>query len=879
MARHCQLRPVDQSRGEVCIAQNLRAGTLAGVLGLGYGTSTPMRRSPAAGAGRMPAMLLPVLTLAASLVGCRPDVPLAPHGVRQLAIVLFTDTLRPGALVQALAFPLNADGDIVDAPVNWQSLTPTKLLVDQGGSIRALAPGVGVIRASVGSVIAERSIHLVNPPVASLVTSADSLLLELPGSVTQLTIEPFDADGVPIVGVSPLWQSDASRIAGVNGAGVVTPVAVGRTTLRVTVDGVTKRIPVRVVPVASATAPTLSSVTPAVIVPGVAFALRGTQLKPAGNGTAILVDGRPTQLLSVSDTLVTAVLSASGQSCEPSSNIAVQVSTSGGVAAIAARLELAPLRQPAVGEALILTGAADPRCLELPGDGEYLVSVINTSRALGAGTASLSLAGLAGVGEPVTIVAPQLPALPSAMSAHLRTLEASRRAVATAPIRSRVMAELQVAPVGELSALRVPNLDAANSCASFRPIHARTVYAGTRVFIVEDSSSQLGATPLLTRTMDVELQELGTEIDNVIWPIISQFGDPLVMDNRLDDNDRIVIAITPELHTMLGGAILGAVVSCDFYARSQFASSNVGEIMYLQAPRLREGEDAAAALARWRHAVRGTIAHELKHVVSFAEHIVRNLPLEEVWLEEATAQHAEELFTRVLTGASPTGDTPYETIRCEILSTQGDGGCLDTPALMRPTLDALWDFLVSPSTRSPLGPASAGDFSFYGSGWSLLRWAIDHGPLSEAAFTQQLTVSTQSGVANLEARAGRSWDEMLARWSLAVATDGRSGFAGADPTLRLPSWNVGSLFAGLCGDLGPCSGGVTSGARYTRADPVQPIQAPLEFALDIPDLVPGGFQLVRVPATGLGTRRFLRLSTASGAPLPNTARLAILRIN
>ena len=60
---------------------------------------------------------------------------------------------------------------------------------------------------------------------------------------------------------------------------------------------------------------------------------------------------------------------------------------------------------------------------------------------------------------------------------------------------------------------------------------------------------------------------------------------------------------------MQGGAVLAAVVTCDFYARAQFAASNIGEMLYLKVPTMTGELDAATAIARWRHAVRGTLAH------------------------------------------------------------------------------------------------------------------------------------------------------------------------------------------------------------------------------------------------------------------------------
>src|SRR5690606_15727970 len=150
--------------------------------------------------------------------------------------------------------------------------------------------------------------------------------------------------------------------------------------------------------------------------------------------------------------------------------------------------------------------------------------------------------------------------------------------------------------------------------------------------------------------------------------------------------------------------------------------------------------------------------------------------------------------------------------------------CLDTPTMMRPALAGLYRFLDAPQAHSPLGSVAPGDDSYYGSAWSLLRWAMDHAAIDEASFTRALSTSGQSGLANLEARAGRSWDEILARWSLATITDGRSGLEADDPSLRFRGWQLGALFEGFCGDLGGCGGGGGGGGVngvFGRAHPAR----------------------------------------------------------
>ncbi|MCW5825595.1 MAG: Ig-like domain-containing protein [Gemmatimonadaceae bacterium] len=814
-----------------------------------------------------------------AMLGCRDERPLGLRDVKQVAVVALADTVRPGQTAALAAVALNITGDLLDVPVLWRSLTPALASVDADGTVLALAPGIATIRATAGSVFADQRLFLVNPPTAALADLPDSLILTLPGPSVRVTPSPLDALGASIIGAPSHWATDAARIAVVSADGIITPIAIGRAVLTVQVDAVSRTMPVRVTPTPSATAPVVTDVSPLLIHPGEPITIRGSGFTPGSNGPSVLLDGRALLVTSLSDTLITAVLAPAGLPCLPTSDVFLQVTTEGGIAAQKARLQVAPQRNPAAGTAELFLSAAAAGCVELPGEGHYIVTVVNAGRALGSGGISTQVEGLAGVGAP-SVLAGLTAVGGLAGSAHASLLEQSRAQVQTLQLAPSGTARpaLQLPAAGGITAVRIPDLDAANFCASFRPIDARVVYLGSKIAIVEDTTTVLGGVPTLAGTMDAAIAALGAEVESVIWPLLARFGDPLVMDSRLDANGRVVIVLSPVMNQLRNGEVLGAVVSCDFFPRAQLPSSNVGEMLYLQVPTSTAAGMAPGTLERWRHEIRGTIAHELKHVVSFAERIVRGQLPEESWLEEAGALHAEELYARAVLGLSPTGNTGYAAIRCEVLVLEGAGGCLGTPRLMRPHAEELWRFLAASQLRSPLGPSISGDRSYYGSAWSLLRWALDHAATSEAAFTTAMTNGGLSGVANLEARAGRNWDDMLLRWSLALATDGRADLSVTDPTLRFPSWDVASLFAGFCADLGSCAGGSASSGLFTREHPLQARVAVGNFTYSTANLPPGGFSVIDIAPGNAGTRRLLRLSGPNGTALNPNVRLAVLRV-
>lgn len=815
-------------------------------------------------------------------LGCDTTGPEQPGLVRELRVLVPSDTVRPGTAFRATALALDAAGEPRDAPVLWLSETPQLLAVDARGNVEVLAPGTGVLRASVGALVARRSLVLRNPVAATLELASDTLELTLPGVPQAVNVVARDSAGELLVGATITYGIEAPRIATVSAAGVVTPVASGSTVLRATLDGVQGTRVVRVRAAGGSTAPVVDVIEPSVILPGQAFAVRGRRFGNTAAGVNVLVDGLPVAVTSVNDTLLTAALPAAGLPCLPTRDVDLQVSTAGGVGAAATRLQVAPQRALAVGQALLLPSAAASACNELVhGEGQYLVSVVHTARALGAGAASFTVDLRSGDGSAGATLrlSPPPTQLAATRSAHALRLHTAHAAVQGAQPAQTPGATLQLPPLGGIVEVRVPDLDSPNLCSSFTPIRARTVYLGSHVAILEDTArtAEFGAT--LAGSMDAAIQALGAEVDQVIWPLVAATGDPLVMDSRLDANGRVVLLLTPRLNAVQGGAVLGAVVTCDFFPRAQFASSNVGEMLYLQVPtRSGEGLDEGT-VGRWLHELRGTVAHELRHVVSYGERIVRGQPLEEPWLDEALARTVEERYARQMVGLGDGLTATYADIRCEAAVLLGEPACDGYPRLLRPHFDGLFRFLTLSPWRSPLGPVDAGDDSFYGSGWSLLRWVLDQrAGGSETDLLLGLTRSGSAGAANVELASGRSWDDILTRWSLALLLENTVGPVTADPSLQLPSWDLRDVLSGFCDDLGAC-GGRNVDPVFTRPDPLRPVEVTTAGAtLQIDALLPGGFVAVDVAPAASGSRRLLRLTPTGSSVLPAELRLALVRV-
>ena len=867
--------------------------------------------------------LLPLFVVGVALA-C--DVaPTGNSGVRAIQVSAPVTQLRPGSFLQASADPIDASGKVVEGvKATWRSLTPATLDVNGDGFMLGRAPGVGIARASVGSVSAELRIDLVNPPITSITLDGDTVRLLLPGGQATLRATARDAAGIALIGPMLQWESSAARIAAVTTTGVVTAVAVGSTRITVRGDGRSASTLVLVEAPSSATSPIITGIAPVVALPGQTVIVNGSGFSATRTANTVMIDGVAIPVSAASATQLTlAIPAAAAFPCQSIRTVALQVGTAGGIGVAPVVLRVATNLTLAVGQSAVLASAVDARCNELaPAAGRYVITVPNAARALGApsiavelrGEATAAPAALAPDAAAVSLRAAAAVSLRNAAAvaaqarraraeglqwtglrerrtqararAHLLLLEANRDVAAQArrtlpEVRTPGVPSLQVPTAGSVLSVRIPAIGQPNFCDNFTAIGARAVFVGERVVVLEDTSAVLDGQPTLARQMDAAYAALGAELDVAGWTAVQSFGNPLVMDSRLDDNGRVMIVFTPRMNQKLNGSVLATVVNCDFFARAQFAASNLGEYLYAQVPTSLAAGMAPGTVTRWRHEMRATIVHEIKHVTSFAEHIVRGRPLEESWLEEATARDAEELYARAVYGVARSANAGFAaTLACELRS--GDPAypaCADAPRAMRPHVEALWDYLSSPTNHSPLGPIAAGDFSFYGSGWALTRWLVDQDALAEPAFFTAITTSGQSGVANLEGRTGRSWDEMLAEWSLAMVTDDRAGLVTASPRLRFPAWDLRSIFQGLCDVLGNCVTLPGVPSPFTRAFPVQFLTLEAgPFSVEYGEIVPGGFATVELVVSAATARQVLELRGYRGAALPAGVRLAIVRV-
>ena len=853
--------------------------------------------------------------------------------MKSITVTLSAPQILVGATAQASALLVDASGSaITDRIPTWTSLAPAIVSVTSTGTITGLQAGGAVVRATSGSATGDATIVVTNPSASGISLSRDTATVFIPNGAVQLIPTVKDLNGGIIRNPTIFWQSTAPLIATVNAQGLVTGVAVGTATILASVDGFSAQTVVTVKATTNSSAPIVVAINPATLRPGGTFTVVGNNFAPTVVGNAVVVDGVTVTVTAATANALSVTLPTNGFSCDPTRTVFLQITVNGLIGGGSAPLQVARVRTLAPGQSVIISSAGDVRCNELPPTGgRYVLSVYNAFRTAvtpgATGSAAVNVRGATGgtlsiaqsaqpraatlsarpawhggaplIGSQAFGAAMNLQRARDAGDAHARILErnieylranapairarlgvAGRLGASAAP-RSAATAS-QIATIGSITSVKIPNLDAASPCSVNIPISVRTVFVGAHSIIVEDTASTFNGKATLQGQMNASYATLGQEFESVMYPLLTgNFGNPLVLDAQLSGTGKVVMVFSPRVNAMQQGRVQGFTVTCDFQTVAQAPSSNVGEYFYALVP-TSPGTGYADTETRdsWLHNVRATIVHEVKHLVQFGERLARGLSFEELSWEEGMARNVEELYARTFYGTLTKQNTTYAaSVGCDLrFASATPPQCVNRPLLMLRHFDALYQYLGGPEGLSPLGRAFGADATFYASAWSIERWANDHFAASESQFLKDWTVSTATGVANLEARTSHAWEEMLGEWSLALYLDDAPGFVPENPRLRFPSWNLPDMWLGLCTDEGPCANPNTFPQFYPRANPFQPRLLSFgTFAVNTPAIAGGSFSILDISGTQPGSQ-VIEVRSLTGGDPASTIRLAIVRV-
>lgn len=771
--------------------------------------------------------------------------------------------------------------DVALAWTAWSSSDPAVASVTDGVVV---AHGEGVVEITATSrEVSGTSAITVDQVVVGIDLYPGAPVMVI-GETLDVTVEAVDARGAAVdTALSLSWTSDNTAVATVSGSGVVTAQGNGITTVTATAGPFTGQatVDVRIGP-----RPSISDIQPALLGAGDTATISGADFGTDPSVVEVTVAGVATDLLTVTDGQLTVALPPpEAFPCAPTGDGDVVVDVDG-LDTSAPHLVAGAAQHPLpVGSSVALTGG-DVACNELTEPGTYVLSVFNASTSP-VSTTGFQLRGssadAATAGDRVRprIEAfarqPQPEPAPEA-DAHYRILEQNRRLVEELGGPGRrsgaVDARLAAETVGELRTFRIPNLDESDICAGYIEVTARAVFVGDNGVIWEDTLAPLAG------EMDARWNEIGAEYDNVMHQLLlDNFGDPLAFDDQLDGNGLFYMLFSEVVNDFEEAAVSGFVFSGDFYSRNLCAASDHGEIFYGRvATRAGDGYDSGR-VGDWAWRMRSTVIHEVKHLTAYANKFdvnPSNPNLEEPGLEEATARLAEEFFGRALQGYGQAGNVTYdESIDCERRVGPANPVCDEVPVIMAKHYSGINEYMKTPALLSPFGRVDGEDFSFYGSGWQWVRWAVDHSGIAEPDFIKPLIREpTLTGPANLADKAGRTIPEMLADYTLALAIDDHpSGTVPDRAQLTLPSWDTRDIFQGLH----DAYAGTSLASTYPTPWPLATQGlAGGAFQVDVPAVRGGAAALFEL--SGTTGAQLLELLSAAGGTAPQSLGLAIVRI-
>ena len=132
-------------------------------------------------------------------------------------------------------------------------------------------------------------------------------------------------------------------------------------------------------------------------------------------------------------------------------------------------------------------------------------------------------------------------------------------------------------------------------------------------------------------------------------------------DSKLSNIGKVTVVITPRLNADSG--IAAFVNPCDWLNET---GSNLTETIYNWVADSVNGYP----LSLWEKFIRPTLAHESKHVASFAQRYSDGGVFETVWLEEGTAQMSSEIWMRNFDQTAWKSSADFDaTLGCEFVTT------------------------------------------------------------------------------------------------------------------------------------------------------------------------------------------------------------------
>lgn len=481
------------------------------------------------------------------------------------------------------------------------------------------------------------------------------------------------------------------------------------------------------------------------------------------------------------------------------------------------------------------------------------------------GSSSSRLGALTGIVS-TSLAAPRPGARQAAFSRALRTR--ARRMLSSGAWRpTKSVTAASTARAADISAVPVVGTTRGFSVlksddgSAFAKVTARLAYAGSNVLVYLDTLAPANGFTA------AQLQAFGTLFDQTLYPIdTASFGQP----SDVDQNGRVIMLMSPVVNALTSntqcatsGYVAGFFEEEDLGGDSGDPNSNHGEMFYSIAPDPNGTVSCAHTAADVGFSVPSTFLHELQHLISFSQHVViHGGAPEDGWLDEGLSIVAEEL-----------GSVYYEQ-KCP------GTACRTNPSQVFPdssqgfVSDFLYDsyqYALLPDTASVTLHSDADDgFSWRGGDWLLMRWLGDQ---FGSSIYKKMNQSTNIGIPNIEAAAGKAFPVLFSDFGLALVTDSLPGYprTTAAPADRFVSRNLRQLWNRLY----TTSGGETD---IPYAYPVQVFSINADTTTSVMD--PGTMSFFRLDTPTNSPTVSLQFAGPGGVPLPSAAKpqLMIFRL-
>lgn len=571
-------------------------------------------------------------------------------------------------------------------------------------------------------------------------------------------------------------------------------------------------------------APVLISVHPQSAAVGDTITLTGEHLGAAPAETRVLFDGIRGTIVSISETRIEVTVPHCVPTRQAQVTVALGPVMSEALPMNVAGADVAPIELD-VGEVLEISEPDAMECIPLPGHqpgAAYLIIPQNAARVAGQGL-PIQLVGVTEQTRPVATAEPA----PGALAGPRLQRYASREVHAeweaglrveerALPVTSALRPDMgpairaqETPSIGDRRSFNVYNRE-----KKFSQITAAVKYISERAIVYQD----VNAPP--NGFTDQDFAHFTALFDDPIFPTVTgAFGEP----SDVDGNGRIIILFTPVVNELTPRGAAGFVAGF-FYGLdlTEGANSNRAEIFYSVVPDPGGRYGDPRSRDDILRTVPGVLAHELQHMVHFHERMMRRQAPrpEAVWLSEALAHMAEDLVA--------------DTLRAR-------GDAAGQQAFQLSNYIRALRYLQGTTGVSVIDVEAPGSLEERGAQWLFLKYLAGH--YGGAELLGALTRTTRTGIENVEAATGRTWDELFGAWTVALWADDAPELRHAQVDPRYTFTNIDLRAA-----LGQFRGGFPlQPARYGFRDfqlaVTLPVASPLHVIVQADPFLPSPLHL------------------------------------